>query len=110
MLTSLATAVLAATLAAGSSVSLDPAGDWSTGRANVGGSATCSGGTGTVSLTVRDPGTGTVLATGSTLVACDGRAHSWAGTVFGPIPAPGSYPVTASLPGTQPATRLVDLR
>lgn len=110
MMTSLTTAaVLTAALATGT-VSLDPVGDWHTGSADVGGSATCTGGTGTVGLTVRDPGMGTVLATGSTLVACDGRPHSWAGTVFGPIPAPGSYRVIAALSGAAPVTRLVDLR
>lgn len=110
MLTSLTTAALLTAALATGSVSLDPVGDWSTGHADIGGSATCSGGTGTVGLTVRDPDSGAVLATGSTLVVCDSRPHSWAGTVFGPIPAPGSYRVTATLTGARSATGLVDLR
>jgi hypothetical protein len=70
---------------AASSISLDAAADWSNAGAtvDVSGTATCSGGTGTVVVQLRQ---GSVLGHGTNPnVVCDGSPHSFAVTVTAPV-------------------------
>lgn len=115
MTTTLLTAVLTAALAAGPVVTLDAVGDWHTGYADIGGSATCTGGAGALSATLTDPADPAAYATvhDPIRVVCDGRSHSWATSVFGNIGAPGGKTVRVQLTapnGTATATRTVDVR
>lgn len=76
---------LAGPASAASTVSLDAAADWSNGGAtvDVSGTATCTGGTGAVTVQLRQ---GSVVGHGTNPnIACDGSPHSFGATVTAPV-------------------------
>jgi hypothetical protein len=75
-----AAALAAPARAAATQVTLDGQAGLDAGQVQVGFTATCTGGSGTVTVRLTQ---GAVRGTGSTLAACDGQPHTGAVTVVG---------------------------
>lgn len=74
--------IVAAPAHAVTSLTIHPQGAYdSPTTAHLTGTATCEGGTGTITFT--NPFTPTPVVTGSVAVVCDGQPHTWAATITG---------------------------
>jgi hypothetical protein len=104
-------ALAAPARAAGTQVSLDGVGDWeSAAVVDLSGAATCGGGTGIVSVQVRQ---GSSTGAGQVQVICDGAPHSFGVSAVGGPFQLGSARATATLTapsGTASTSRTVTLR